>query len=262
MLNKLNVTKPLLLSTITSEDFRHIELLRESILRGKLLNSSSETDELYILSIGNINLLIWSSKVGGNKCRMGDFFDGSIELGFQRDDEMLAASPFSYLRNKLWHKIDNIPFETLIESMNSVAIKHNFAFELANFDMLAMVMCADDCQNADEVRFNELLKWSLILNAWLTERASNKTESAICKINQLQILKRQRPLNPQENEYLQSLLNAEDMDSLVKLGASALLEDKVSFLRYKNEISLDDWKSLQEQPISKFFLNNTNIFIT
>jgi hypothetical protein len=227
-------------------------LLRESILRGKLLNSSSENDELYILSIGNINLLIWSSKVGDNKCRMGDFFDGSIELGFQRDDEMLAASPFSYLRNKLWHKIDNIPFETLIESMNSVAMKHDFAFELANFDLLAMIKGADDSQN-DDVRFNELLKWSLVLNAWLTERASNKTESTICKINQLQILKRQRPLNPQENEYLQSLLSDEDLDSQLKLGASALLEDEVSFLHYKNEIPPTDFANLNEQPIAKFF---------
>ena len=252
LLNKLNVTKPLLLSTIKSEDFHHIELLRESILRGKLLNSSSENDELYILSIGNINLLIWSSKVGDNKCRMGDFFDGSIELGFQRDDEMLAASPFSYLRNKLWHKIDNIPFETLIESMNSVAMKHDFAFELANFDLLAMIKGADDSQN-DDVRFNELLKWSLVLNAWLTERASNKTESTICKINQLQILKRQRPLNPQENEYLQSLLSDEDLDSQLKLGASALLEDEVSFLHYKNEIPPTDFANLNEQPIAKFF---------
>jgi hypothetical protein len=252
LLNKLNVTKPLLLSTIKSEDFHHIELLRESILRGNLLNSSSENDELYILSIGNINLLIWSSKVGDNKCRMGDFFDGSIELGFQRDDEMLAVSPFSYLRNKLWHKIDNIPFETLIESMNSVAMKHDFAFELANFDLLAMIKGADDSQN-DDVRFNELLKWSLVLNAWLIERASNKTESTICKINQLQILKRQRPLNPQENEYLQSLLSDEDIDSQLKLGASALLEDEVSFLHYKNEIPPTDFANLNEQPIAKFF---------
>ena len=206
-----------------------------------------------ILSIGNINLLIWSSKVGDNKCRMGDFFDGSIELGFQRDDEMLAASPFSYLRNKLWHKIDNIPFETLIESMNSVAMKHDFAFELANFDLLAMIKGADDSQN-DDVRFNELLKWSLALNAWLTERASNKTESTICKINQLQILKRQRPLEMQEIKWLKSLLSYNKLENYIKLGVSALLEDKDLFLFYKKQISSEDFKYLQTQPISKFFL--------
>lgn len=254
LLKKMHVTKPLLISTLQTEHYHHLELLKEGILRGNLLNSTSPDNEIHILSIGNLRVLIWSSKKENeNKCSIGDFFDGSIELGYKRNGVMVAASPFSYLRNQLWHKIDNIPFEILIESMNSVAMKHDFAFELANFDLLAMIMSADDCRNVDELRFNELIKWALLLNVWLMEKASNKIESAICKINKLQIFKRQRLLNSQEKEMLESLLNDDELDSQLKLGASALLEDEVSFMRYKNEISLEDFKNLQEQPISKFF---------
>lgn len=254
LLNKLNVTKPLLLSTIKSEDFHHIELLRESILRGKLLNSSSENDELYILSIGNINLLIWSSKVGDNKCRMGDFFDGSIELGFQRDDEMLAASPFSYLRNDLWHKIDNIPFEYMIDSMNNVAAKHKYVLELVVFDLLAMLTAADKIKQDDESRYEELMRWAQELNQWLISRATNKNDDILCRLNQLQIYKRQRPLEMQEIKWLKSLLSYNKLENYIKLGVSALLEDKDLFLFYKKQISSEDFKNLQTQPISKFFL--------
>ena len=254
LLKKMHVTKPLLISTLQTEHYHHLELLKEGILRGKLLNTTSLDNELHILSIGNLRLLIWScKKENENKCSIGDFFDGTIELAYKRNEVMVPASPFSYLRNQLWHKIDNIPFGILIDSMNSVAMKHDFAFELANFDLLAMIMSADDCRNVDELRFNELIKWALLLNVWLMEKASNKIESAICKINKLQIFKRQRSLTSQEKEMLESLLNDDELDSQLKLGASALLEDEVSFMRYKNEISLDDWKSLQEQPISKFF---------
>lgn len=254
LLNKLNVTKPLLLSTIKSEDFHHIELLRESILRGKLLNSSSENDELYILSIGNINLLIWSSKVGDNKCRMGDFFDGSIELGFQRDDEMLAASPFSYLRNDLWHKIDNIPFEYMIDSMNNVAAKHKYVLELVVFDLLAMLTAADKIKQDDESRYEELIRWAQELNQWLISRATNKNDDILCRLNQLQIYKRQRSLEMQEIKWLKSLLSYNKLENYIKLGVSALLEDKDLFLFYKKQISSEDFKNLQTQPISKFFL--------
>lgn len=255
LLNKMNVTKPLLLSTITTEDFRHVELLREGILRGKCLNSSSANDELYILSIGNINLLIWSSKVGdNNKCRIGDFFDGSIELGFQRNNKMLAASPFSYLRNNLWHKIDNIPFDHMIESMEGIAAKHEYFIELIVFDLLAMLTAADKIKQDDEMKYQELIRWALELNQWLTLKAKNKVEEILCRLNLLQIYKRQRSLETQEIEWLKSLLIDDDLEIHFKLGVSALLEDKELFLYYKKQITSEDFEILKTQPISKFFL--------
>lgn len=255
LLKKMHVTKPLLISTLQTEHYHHLELLKEGILRGNLLNTTSLDNELHILSIGNLRLLIWScKKENKNKCSIGDFFDGTIELGFKRDDEMLIASPFSYLRNDLWHKIDNIPFEYMIDSINNVAAKHKYVLELVVFDLLAMLTAADKIKQDDESRYEELIRWAQELNQWLISRATNKNDDILCRLNQLQIYKRQRSLEMQEIKWLKSLLSYNKLENYIKLGVSALLEDKDLFLFYKKQISSEDFKNLQTQPISKFFL--------
>lgn len=253
LLNKMHVTRPLFLSTIKQEHYRHMDLLIDTILKGQSVECAA-TDDLHILSIGNLRLLIWSRKREDNRCQFGDFFDGTIELGFKRDDEMLIASPFSYLRNDLWHKIDNIPFEYMIDSMNNVAAKHKYVLELVVFDLLAMLTAADKIKQDDESRYEELMRWAQELNQWLISRATNKNDDILCRLNQLQIYKRQRSLEMQEIKWLKSLLSYNKLENYIKLGVSALLEDKDLFLFYKKQISSEDFKNLQTQPISKFFL--------
>ena len=92
------------------------------------------------------------------------------------------------------------------------------------------------------------------LNQWLISRATNKNDDILCRLNQLQIYKRQRSLEMQEIKWLKSLLSYNKLENYIKLGVSALLEDKDLFLFYKKQISSEDFKNLQTQPISKFFL--------
>ncbi len=255
LLNKMHVTKSLLFSSLKQGDKYRLKILIDAILYGKKVEVPSPTTALHIMSVGNIKLLIYTFvEADQSTCQLGDFFEwNTMEIGFKKKGEIVVASPFSYLRvENLWKIIDNIPFDEQIASMQSLPAKHKDICEMANGDVLAMIACADKLSPTEE-RYNTLLLRAEELSKWLEKEDNDMELKVLHRVNKLQIHKRLCTLTSSEIKWLHSVLRDEKTSIQLKIGVSALLDDKKAFDMYKNNLKPKDFKYLNNQPIAKFF---------
>lgn len=254
LLQRLHVTKPLLLSQIRQEEHHQLALLIDAIVYGRIVVYPAADTSLHIFKIGNLRILVWTSAdKSKTKCEIGDFFDNRIEIGYREGDEMIIVSPFSYLRNNLWGTIDNIPFDQQLDSMKGLPTSKEHVYKLANADVLAMMSCADKIHDKDIKRYDALLQNAMMINEWLETEESGHVEKIIHRMNQIQIIKRQRELNEDEKDWLHVLYKDKALDSPIKLCISALLDDKRAFMKYKSRMTIKDFAYYKKQPIAKFF---------
>lgn len=257
-LSKFYLNKQLDVSKITEKQESLIELLIQTVGRGELVELPNQKTSLMLISIGNIQLLVWMVVNNEGKVAMGDFFDNTIEVSYRiSKDETVKTSIFSYLRNdNLWAKLDNIPFDQQIPDIEKYTSLHSHCYEFANYDVLYMLKSADYLNKKDPERSKLLLQKASKLNDWLIIHDTNAMAPEIHKVNALQIAKRQRDLNKDEVSYLQSLLSDKEMTPFVKVGASILLEDNVSFDRWNKLLSKYEQKMIKAYPIWKLKKRN------
>lgn len=257
-LSKFYLNKQLDVSKITEKQESLIELLIQTVGRGELVELPNQKTSLMLISIGNIQLLVWMVVNNEGKVAMGDFFDNTIEVSYRiSKDETVKTSIFSYLRNdNLWAKLDNIPFDQQIPDIEKYTSLHSHCYELANYDVLYMLKSADYLNKKDPERSKLLLQKASKLNDWLIIHDTNAMAPEIHKVNALQIAKRQRDLNKDEVSYLQSMLSDKEMTPFVKVGASILLEDNVSFDRWNKLLSKYEQKMIKAYPIWKLKKRN------
>lgn len=252
-LSKFHLNKQLDVSAITSQQEPLIDLLNQTVGKGKLVELPGQNTTLMLMTIGNINLLVWLIANNEGKVAIGDYFDNSVQISYKvSKDEVVPASLFSYLRNdQLWTKCDNIPYEQHIPDIEKYASMHNHTFELANIDVLCMIAAADSLKNSNPERMNLLLERAYILNEWLIDNDNVTPTPEIHKVNKLQIEKRKRDLSEDELNYLRSLIEAEQTPPFVKAGSAILLENSVIFDRWYKCMSKADQATMKKYPIWK-----------
>lgn len=256
LLTMLHVTKPINLSQIKKEQEKIIEIFIEGIVNQKRVDVPQAKTQLYVFEIATLHLLCWVLKdEKTNECAFGDYFDGQLQISYPKSGKQYLQSPFSYLREEhLWERIDNIPFERQVSDYEELASTNEDIFDTANQDVLWMIKAADAVSAKDEERKEVLLKNALIVSQWLAEKDKREGSHGIMyKLNCLQIIKRQRTLQPPELEELNGLMSDESVNAYAKVGVAALLDDKESFEVNKNQLSETDFRDLSNMPISRFF---------
>ena len=256
LLTMLHVIKPIDLSQIRKEQEKIIEILIDGIVNQKRIVVPQAKTQLYVFEIANIHLLCWVLKdEKSDECTFGDFFDGQLQITYPKDGKQYIQSPFSYLREEqLWERIDNIPYERQVSDYEELARTNEDIYDMANQDVLWMIKAADAISAKDEERKAVLLTNALIVSQWLTEKDNREgPHKTMYKLNYLQIIKRQRPLQPSEIEELNGLMIDESVSAYVKVGVAALLDDKEGFEENKKQLSATDYRDLSNMPISKFF---------
>ena len=252
----LHVTKPIDLSQIKKEQERIIEILIDGIVNQKRIVVPQAKTQLYVFEIANIHLLCWVLKdEKTDECTFGDYFDGQLQITYPKDGKQYMQSPFSYLREEnLWERIDNIPYDRQVSEYEKLAKENKEIYDMANHDALWMIKAADVVSAKDNERRDVLLKYAHIVCQWLIEKDDREgLHNITYKINSLQIIKRQRALNPTEIEELEEMILDESIGEYSKVGVAALLEEKESFERYKQQLSPKDYGDLCNMPISMFF---------
>lgn len=256
LLKILHVTKPIDLSQIKQEQGKLIEILIDGIVNKKSITIPQAKTQLLVFDVANIHLLCWMLKDNqSNACTIGDYFDGQLQITYPKDGKQYLQSPFSYLReNHLWERIDNIPYEQQVLEYEKLEGANADIYDMANQDVLWMIKAADAVSTKDKERRDMLLKHALIVSQWLAKKDDREEPHKIMyKINCLQIIKRQRALQPAEIEELIGMMSDESIDEYAKVGVAALLEDKESFEIFKQRLSERDYRDLSNMPISLFF---------
>lgn len=254
VLDKLHVTKPFDLTAITDGQGKLIDLLIETVGKGNMVNLPGQETTLLFLEIGNIKLLLWCAVGKDGMCAIGDFFDRSIRIAYKlSEDETINVSPYSYLQlDKLWEKVDNIDFDSIIASAKEAARQHEYCYMMSNYDVLAMITAADALEKTDMERSKKLLEEALKLDEWLIEKEIKDKMRPLHIINKMQILKRQRELTADERQTLEDMLNEEFAEDMVKAGVYLLLDRQEDFQQLFEKMQEDEKKSVKEFPIWRF----------
>lgn len=254
VLDKLHVTKPFDLTTITDGQGKLIDLLIKTVGKGNMVNLPGQETTLLFWEIGNIKLLLWCAVGKDGMCAIGDFFDRSIRIAYKiSEDETINVSPYSYLQlDKLWEKVDNIDFDSIIASAEEAARQHEYCYMMSNYDVLAMITAADALEKTDVERSKKLLEEALKLDEWLIEKEIKDKMRPLHIINKMQILKRQRELTADERQTLEDMLNEEFAEDMVKAGVYLLLDRQGDFQQLFEKMQEDEKKSVKEFPIWRF----------
>lgn len=254
VLDKLHITKPFDLTAITDGQGKLIDLLIETVGKGNMVNLPGQETTLLFWEIGNIKLLLWCAVGKDGMCAIGDFFDRSIRIAYKiSEDETINVSPYSYLQlDKLWEKVDNIDFDSIIASAEEAARQHEYCYMMSNYDVLAMITAADALEKTDVERSKKLLEEALKLDEWLIEKEIKDKMRPLHIINKMQILKRQRELTADERQTLEDMLNEEFAEDMVKAGVYLLLDRQGDFQQLFEKMQEDEKKSVKEFPIWRF----------
>lgn len=254
VLDKLHVTKPFDLTAITDGQGKLIDLLIETVGKGNMVNLPGQETTLLFWEIANIKLLLWCAVGKDGMCAIGDFFDRSIRIAYKiSEDETINVSPYSYLQlDKLWEKVDNIDFDSIIASAEEAARQHEYCYMMSNYDVLAMITAADTLEKTDVERSKKLLEEALKLDEWLIEKEIKDKMRPLHIINKMQILKRQRELTADERQTLEDMLNEEFAEDMVKAGVYLLLDRQRDFQQLFEKMQEDEKKSVKEFPIWRF----------
>ena len=254
VLDKLHVTKPFDLAAITDGQGKLIDLLIETVGKGNMVNLPDQETTLLFWEIGNIKLLLWCAVGKDGMCAIGDFFDRSIRIAYKiSEDETINVSPYSYLQlDKLWEKVDNIDFDSIIASAEEAAREHEYCYMMSNYDVLAMITAADALEKTDVERSKKLLEEALKLDEWLIEKEIKDKMRPLHIINKMQILKRQRELTADERQTLEDMVNEEFAEDMVKAGVYLLLDRQGDFQQLFEKMQEDEKKSVKEFPIWRF----------
>lgn len=252
LLDKLHIKKDLDLSQITLEQEQHINDLLKTILNNSPIKTESHKNSLIKVVIGNINLLLWINTNEDGMCMIGDFFDHQVELMYKKDGKNIEVSPFTYLQNdNLWEWCDNIPYDKQLAFYNELISKHNHVYEIANYDLLAMLKAYDNIENKDKIKENSLIESMLQLNDWLLKNDMSEN-FYIHEINHYQIIKRKRELNEGEVSILLKYLDDEQISALLKVGICLLLQNKEKFDFWLKRCNKKEQSLLKTFPIWKY----------
>ena len=253
LLDKLHVTKPLDLSGITEEQDYHIGLLVETILKGKPIKLPGQKSTLMIFDISNVKLLLWCAANENGDCMFGDFCDHTIEISYKPEDRSIIVSPYSYLQNeRLWELSDNINYDDIVPSAEKVCSKDSFCYQMANYDVLSLIKASDNIFSSDENKSHKLLGAAADLCQWLIDNDPNMDYHLIHLVNKYQITKRQRPLNEDECQELDTYLQSDETTGILKAGICLLLERKELFEELFNSLQENEQTEMKNYPIWKF----------
>ena len=253
LLDKLHVTKPLDLTGITEEQGYHIDMLIETILKGKPVRLPGQTSTLMIFDISNVKLLLWCAANKDGDCMFGDFCDHTIGITYKPEDRNINVSPYSYLQNeRLWELCDNINYDDIVPSAEKVCAKDNFCYQMANYDVLFIIKASDNILERDEEKSRKLLLAASNLCQWLIDNYPNKELHLIHLINKYQIIKRQRPLSEDETYELDACLQSDETTNILKTGLCLLLERKELFDGLFNSLPKNEQAEMRQFPIWKF----------
>ena len=255
VLDKLHVTKPFDLSGITQEQIHQINLLIETIGEGKTVRLPGQQSSLVLMEISNLKLLLWCEVLENGECRIGDYFDGTVEMGCRlNDNEIINVSLFSYLQvENYWGKIDNIDYNSLVKSAQQAANKNEACYEMSNYDVLAMISAADAIESTDSTRNKRLLDEAMKLNEWLMKNDPINGRLQVHLINKYQIKKRQGVLSSADKKEIDSILINKNSETQLKIAAHLLLDQHKEAEKLVSMLPKAEKMQLTKFPIWKFY---------
>ncbi len=253
-LQELGVKTDLDLTKVSKKDKQMCDALIDSVLHKKPFPAQREDNGVTTIEFANIRIIVILLKTSEKGFTICNVFNNDQVRVTRKDPDgkEQVASIFSYIVENHAMDYDNIPYDKIVASYESVKDTNSRLAEMANLDMLMML-------NAyDKIKGNTTKKQLLIaaikdLAQWVLDNNVDNNAHKMYIINQLQIKKRLYPLNEKDQVILKEYTADDNLQ--VRAVAHLLLEDYDAFKAIFSALDKDVQKAIKSFPIYYFAKN-------
>lgn len=252
LLNILSVCEDIDIEKLTEQDFKNIDILINAFVEKQPIKNLQKGLMVLNLKISNITLMLFFVKSENNETtyEIKDFFNSGMMFVYKGEDGvMLRAPAYSFLRKKDYLKVSNINYDDILPSYKALQELNNRIFELANQDMLQILLAYDE----SEPRKDNLLITAKNIAEWILNEDTDNLPIEIKILNCLQITKRERKLNSEEKQKLFSISQNSSSRIDVKVASYLLLENSELAEYHFNQMLPKEQEGFKSFPIYYFW---------
>jgi len=255
LLQMLTCNFDLDVSKMSEEDYNTIDLLIESICNKKLVRLEGNETCIMSLHLSNLVLQLVIFKKESGLFEIFNFFDSTHVFAKKYDNVLKEIPSFAIMDKNMFADCSNIPYSHIVPIYDKLKIDNPYIIEMANLNLLEMLHAVDKMDREDR-RFSDFIKALNSFALWILENESINERKMLQRINQLQIVKRQRGLSAEEILELKKLLIASSISDMEKCAIYILLDDKEMIDIYIHRLSEDKINELKAFPIWNVIKDN------
>ena len=226
VLDLLHVNEDLDVSRLTSNDISNINFLINYFLFHKEdVMPDIKPPRLVKMDLSNISILFFvDQKEEQGSLRIHSAYDlkaFDFYTAIGKSDREIAVPPYVGYGKDAFRDVKNINYSDILPAFQEKQSDDNGFYQAMNWTILRMIMGYDAQKKHNKV----LLETALELTIWLETEDPDETSHLIHVINRLQIIKRLRKLNSEEEDTLLSILDMSDCSNEMKFAVHLLLNN-------------------------------------
>lgn len=249
MLDFLGCKKDINLASLSDRDWRNIDTLINGLIDKEVVSGLREDlCSVMPVEIGELTFFIFLEKETEEKgkYRLYDFFQISRTFLYKNSTgKNCPISQYAVLGAEDLLKAENLRLDKLLPSFQK-EMRHEETMERASFFMLQLVLAYDKSGKP------EFLDTAKAFSDWIMTDGKNEIPYYIRRINDLQIIKRQRALEPKEIEELFEIIEKPNTPEDVLAGAYLLVDQPVAAKRHLDKLDNSLQDEFKKYPIWRF----------
>lgn len=246
VLEKMSVKKDLELDKCTDSDIWKINILVAAVEEDEPIRGLDEDLPIIVnLNICNLHLVMLCHKNDDGSRNLWDYFTTTVPVVMMdAHKKPHPTSQFALMKAESFNTVDNINYENIVNDFRRLE-PQDFLVDTANQLLLEMLK-AYDIKKSDE-----LYKAMQDLMSWIKEHPENITKE-VFQLNELQLIKRKRPLQYAEKKVLNDIIENTD-EVFFKIGSFLLLDEQEEAKKLLDSLEEKELNYFKEFPIYKFY---------
>lgn len=253
VLDVLNVRQDINLTKLTDQERRDFHSLITAFIEGKPVSDlNPDLPEICKVCIGDVNMMLLFKKDREIKgtYEIYDFFNSGIAISYEDEKgKLLRTSPYSVLGKEGYIEISNVDYHSILPSYQMALIENKDIFEVANNDLLNMILAFDEGNN----RNNSLLEAAKELAEWILKEDESALPNEVKTLNYLQIIRRQREFNDEEIEKVLEIIESGSAEKVWLVAAHLLLGNQAAAKINYEKLDSETQEAFKTYPIYCFF---------
>lgn len=256
VLETLNVTDDINLEELTDKERSYFHSLIIAFIDKKPVKSFNSNLPLTgYVDIGNINLLLMFKKHGDTEdyYDIFDFLSSEMVVYYEDDNRnKLRISLYSVLKKEGYMKTSNIDYDEILPSYQSLESENKYIGEIANQDMLEMLLAYDEAQTKNIKLFRAIKS----IAKWVLNNEEIDIPQELKTLNYLQVIRREREFTKQEKFQLFTIIQDRSMGEDVLTATHLLLGNQEMAEMHFEKIDNELQENFRKFPIYKFWNKN------
>lgn len=253
LLDYLNITGDLNCTKLSDREWRDIDALVKGLILNEEVRLRDGLQTFHIIKIQNYFIPLILHKQKYDHYLIEELFHvrkRKLYLSIPPDEFLYTVPIFRCLTAEQLVQCSTLKFETLLDEYQKLHTSKNDILFDANQFLLRLITAADLCNTSLEKK-EKFLKTCLKFVCWLEEEntINGELDPDILKLNEFQIIKRQRDLTSSEVEWLFELSEATSKDDMLKFGAYVLLGESKRAKRIFSKFSEEEQEEYRQYPI-------------